>query len=41
LSLHASQRNSRLDYVRMRMDIVSLQTYYTPNIRKKVVLFSH
>jgi hypothetical protein len=40
LSLRVSQRNSQSDYVRKRMDIVSLQTYYTPNLYKKVVLFS-
>ncbi len=40
MSLHESQRNSQSDYVRKRMDIVSLQTYYPPNVFKKVVLFS-
>jgi hypothetical protein len=40
LSLHASQHNSHLDYVRKHMGIVSLQTYCTP-VFKNVVLFSH
>ena len=35
MSLHANQCNSQSDCVRMRMDIVSLQTYYTPNNRKR------